>query len=250
MPGKDALAQYIRDAMIVANCQTQAELARRAGLSRPTISLMLTGKRFPDVESCYKLARALDCNVATLLRLAGHEAVAQPDQMDWLHQMRLAHAIRYDLRDLMADGLLPPPLQDAWDIARALWTAAGTALGWQNARERQVQGQYRDWLFWEVWYDVPDDSRPGTLSLDVHFALGESATDLVPLPTICVYFGDGYGVESVELPPALLINVCALEAALTEALVAAYTAYIMHPNMGPSWSRELNKAWFRRENGE
>ena len=46
----------------------QAQLAERSGISQATISNYLTGKSMPDILKLNKLARALDVDVAELLR--------------------------------------------------------------------------------------------------------------------------------------------------------------------------------------
>ena len=49
-------------------CIGQAQLAEMSGLSQKTISNYLTGKSMPDILKLNKLARALDVDVAELLR--------------------------------------------------------------------------------------------------------------------------------------------------------------------------------------
>lgn len=49
-------------------CIGQAQLAEMSGLSQKTISNYLTGKNIPDILKLNKLARALDVDVAELLR--------------------------------------------------------------------------------------------------------------------------------------------------------------------------------------
>ena len=49
-------------------CIGQAQLAEMSGISQKTISNYLTGKSMPDILKLNKLARALDVDVAELLR--------------------------------------------------------------------------------------------------------------------------------------------------------------------------------------
>lgn len=49
-------------------CIGQAQLAEMSGLSQKTISNYLTGKSMPDILKLNKLARALDVDVAELIR--------------------------------------------------------------------------------------------------------------------------------------------------------------------------------------
>lgn len=51
---------------------TQADLARKSGLSQGRISDWVNGKRLPNPESCDRLADALGADVYYVLRLAGH----------------------------------------------------------------------------------------------------------------------------------------------------------------------------------
>lgn len=50
------------------HCIGQAQLAEMSGISQATISNYLTGKSMPDILKLNKLARALDVDVAELLR--------------------------------------------------------------------------------------------------------------------------------------------------------------------------------------
>lgn len=47
---------------------SQAELARRTGLTEPYLSMVLHGKRMPRVESMMRLSRALGVTVEMLYR--------------------------------------------------------------------------------------------------------------------------------------------------------------------------------------
>lgn len=49
---------------------TQAELAKRSGLSRSAISLLLSSQRNPTAESCVAIARAFDLPPETVLMAA------------------------------------------------------------------------------------------------------------------------------------------------------------------------------------
>ena len=46
------------------------ELARQSGISQPLISQVLSGKKAPSVNFCYRIAKALDELPETLMRLA------------------------------------------------------------------------------------------------------------------------------------------------------------------------------------
>ena len=72
----------------------QAQLAAHAGISKQTVSFMLTGKRTPDPLTCQKLAYALECEPELLLRLAGHDIPKEPDsEKDWTSKALLRRAI-------------------------------------------------------------------------------------------------------------------------------------------------------------
>lgn len=49
---------------------SQSELGRRAGLSRATISVLISGRSQPKAETCLALARALNLPAETVLKAA------------------------------------------------------------------------------------------------------------------------------------------------------------------------------------
>ena len=51
---------------------TQAELSRRAGMSRGAISHMIIGRRKPETETCARIARALQLPLDLVMKKAGH----------------------------------------------------------------------------------------------------------------------------------------------------------------------------------
>ena len=55
--------------MDLAGTMSMADLARAAGLSRSHMSLVLRGKRSPSLDTCHRLAQALNQDVAEVIRL-------------------------------------------------------------------------------------------------------------------------------------------------------------------------------------
>jgi putative molybdopterin biosynthesis protein len=58
---------------------TQAELGRRAGLTRQAVSAIEGGRYVPNTETALRLARALGCRVEDLFRLGGFEDACPVD---------------------------------------------------------------------------------------------------------------------------------------------------------------------------
>ena len=59
---------------------SQAELARRAGLSRPAVSAIETGRLVPSTAAALALAAALELRVEELFRLAASDS---PPAEEW-----------------------------------------------------------------------------------------------------------------------------------------------------------------------
>ena len=74
------------------------ELGRRAGVSRSTISLVLTGQQSPTWEFCYRMAQALKEPPEKVFRLAGLLPPAPPER-DPLIQELLEIARKLDAAD-------------------------------------------------------------------------------------------------------------------------------------------------------
>jgi transcriptional regulator with XRE-family HTH domain len=72
---RDAMSEQFRTYLarqLLRREWTQADLARRSGLSPGRISEWMHGKRIPSPESCDRLADALGVDVDDLLVVAGH----------------------------------------------------------------------------------------------------------------------------------------------------------------------------------
>lgn len=67
----ETLAAWLRRQLLRRDW-TQADLARKSGLSQGRISDWLAGKRRPNPDSCDKLADVFGVDVDTVLSLAGH----------------------------------------------------------------------------------------------------------------------------------------------------------------------------------
>ncbi len=70
-PDAGILAETLGERLIILrrrrNHMSRAELARRAGIDRATVSALEGGKRRPSLDTLEGLARALETDVATLL---------------------------------------------------------------------------------------------------------------------------------------------------------------------------------------
>ena len=72
---------------------SQANLARRSGVSKGMISLMINENQIPGPGICAKLAKAFKISPETVLRQAGHlpPLYDDPDTMaEWVHLYRIA----------------------------------------------------------------------------------------------------------------------------------------------------------------
>lgn len=83
------------------------ELGRRAGVSRSTVSLVLTGQQSPTWEFCYRVAQALKEPPEKVFRLAGLLPLAPPER-DPLAQ---------EIQDILKQ-LAPEDRKDLLDYAR------------------------------------------------------------------------------------------------------------------------------------
>ena|SRR3990167_1019554 len=87
---------------------TQAELARRSGLSGATVSLILSGERAPGARTCKALAHALGLPDITVLRAAGHvdEELEKPPRFaEWIHIFMQASPEQRERMLLVAEAL-------------------------------------------------------------------------------------------------------------------------------------------------
>ena len=78
MNSQPAFADWITGQMQRRNWN-QADLARAAGLTPPTLSRLLSGQRSPGAAVCKALARAFDLPVETVYR----QAHLLPTEPDW-----------------------------------------------------------------------------------------------------------------------------------------------------------------------
>ena len=72
---------------------SQADLARKSGLSRAAVSNIISNNRNPSPASCAAIAKAFKIQVETVLRQAGHlpPLYDDPDTMaEWIHLYRIA----------------------------------------------------------------------------------------------------------------------------------------------------------------
>ncbi len=60
MPKSTAITNQIRALRFAAGEMTQAELARRIGVTRQTVIAIEQGRYSPSLEAAFKIARALD----------------------------------------------------------------------------------------------------------------------------------------------------------------------------------------------
>lgn len=66
---------------------SQSELARRAGVTPPTINKILGRERFPGVEFCKGVARAFGMRDIEVMRIAGLADPEPPSDTPTLHEM-------------------------------------------------------------------------------------------------------------------------------------------------------------------
>lgn len=57
---------------------SQSDLARRMDAPRSSVSSWARGARVPDVESCFRIADALDLLPIDVMRIAGHPVDDEP----------------------------------------------------------------------------------------------------------------------------------------------------------------------------
>ena len=72
---------------------SQADLARKSGLSRAAVSNIISNNRNPSPASCAAIAKAFKIQVETVLRQAGHLPPLYddpPDLSEWIHLYRVA----------------------------------------------------------------------------------------------------------------------------------------------------------------
>ncbi len=75
MTGKTRIANQLRALRFARSEMTQAELARRVGVTRQTIIAIEQGKYSPSLEMAFEIARALDVELGAAFQYIDDEGM-------------------------------------------------------------------------------------------------------------------------------------------------------------------------------